>query len=167
MRGFLLNIKMGRGRKALTRCHQCDKEFLAMVYKLNHGTGKYCSVSCARIGCSNLSKKDQKGENNNNWKGGKSVIKNKGYIYIRDIKKSKDGKVGYTFQHRIIMSEYLNRPLLENETVHHKNGIKDDNRIENLELWASSHPSGQRVSDLISFALEIIEKYGDNPDIYK
>jgi hypothetical protein len=57
------------------------------------------------------------------------------------------------------MEKHVGRPLLKEETVHHKNGITDDNRIENLELWASAHPYGQRVEDLLSFADEIIQRY--------
>ena len=58
------------------------------------------------------------------------------------------------------MSKYINRPIERGETIHHKNGIKEDNRIENLELWVSNHSNGQRVSDLVSFAKEILNKYG-------
>lgn len=61
--------------------------------------------------------------------------------------------------HRAVMEKHVGRPLLKEETVHHKNGITDDNRIENLELWASAHPYGQRVEDLLSFADEIIQRY--------
>lgn len=57
------------------------------------------------------------------------------------------------------MEEHLGRPLIAGETVHHKNGIRDDNRIENLELWSSSHPSGQRVTDLLQWAYELIDRY--------
>jgi hypothetical protein len=56
------------------------------------------------------------------------------------------------------MEEHLGRPLLKSETVHHKRG-KAENDIKNLELWSSSHPTGQRVSDLIEWAEELLQQY--------
>ena len=52
------------------------------------------------------------------------------------------------------MQEHLGRKLFTSETVHHINGIRDDNRIENLELWFVPQPYGQRVSDLIKYVVE-------------
>lgn len=64
-------------------------------------------------------------------------------------------------EHRLVMAEHLGRPLTRDEFVHHRNGIKHDNRIENLELWTRSHPDGQRVIDKFEWAIEFIERYAD------
>lgn len=81
--------------------------------------------------------------------------------YANQPRLNKDGYliVGGKLQHRLIMEQHLGRPLSRNENVHHKNGVKTDNRIENLELWVTSQPSGQRPADLVRWAREILSRY--------
>lgn len=62
-------------------------------------------------------------------------------------------------QHRVVMAEMIGRELLPHETPHHINGVRHDNRPENLELWVKSQPAGQRAIDLLAWAREIINTY--------
>lgn len=73
--------------------------------------------------------------------------------------------VGSRLEHRIVMENYIGRELFKHETVHHKNGDRLDNRIENLELWSSRQPKGQRIEDKVDHAIEILKMY--KPELLK
>jgi hypothetical protein len=95
-------------------------------------------------------------DSNGNWKGGR-IVHRKGYVMVRVPAWHKNN--GYKFEHILIMEQHLGRLLFDGENVHHVNGVKDDNRIENLELWVKPQPTGVRVEDALAWANKIVERY--------
>lgn len=130
------------------KCYICGKSI--WVIKSHE---KYKTHYCSRLCCS----RGEKGVRHKSWKGGR-VADGKGYIrvYVENHPRKKDH---YIQEHVLVMEKHLGRYLEKSETVHHINGIRDDNRLENLELWSNIHPSGQRVVDKIRWAKEILSKY--------
>lgn len=105
----------------------------------------------------------RRGKTGGNNKGGR-IIDKFGYVQIWNPKHPNAKLAGYIHEHRLVMSNHLKRPLLQSESVHHKNGNRQDNRLSNLELWSSMQPSGQRVIDKIKYAKEILSLY-ESPNL--
>jgi len=112
-----------------------------MPIKCNFGTWNAFVLECGgepyKPYLSELAKKNKvlakRGVRSSRWKGGRHTDK-KGYVSIWMPEHPNARMAGYVHEHRYVMSEHLGRPLTSEESIHHINGIKDDNRIENLEI---------------------------------
>jgi hypothetical protein len=102
--------------------------------------------------------KNRKGTKHNCWQGGK-IMDGAGYVRIYCPEDPRANQGRYMREHQVVMEKMIGRQLLPGESVHHKNGVRHDNRPENLELWVTSQPSGQRTADLVVWAKEILQKY--------
>lgn len=84
---------------------------------------------------------------------GTRKVSRDGYVMVKTAENQ--GRLGrrWMAEHRMVMEDHLGRPLLARENVHHVNGDRADNRLENLELWFRPQAAGQRVEDLIQYVV--------------
>ncbi len=115
--------------------------------------------SCGCLQRENAGKNHKTGSDNHMWKGGRYVDKSGYALRYVGINGHPRYKKRYVLEHVLVMENLLGRYLFPGENVHHKNGVRDDNRSENLELWVTSQPCGQRPEDLLKWADEIILRY--------
>lgn len=90
---------------------------------------------------------------------GTGNITKKGYQYVYKPNHPNAYKSGKVAMHVLVMSQILERPLRRGESVHHKNGIRSDNRPENLELMTHLHPSGQSIKEMVEFCKMYLSLY--------
>lgn len=121
-------------------CVRCHNPF--PVYK--RGV-LHCSRECATGDLPQC----QSGSANPAWRGGRTKTGG-GYVQLKMPDHPRAYKNGYVLEHTVVMEQVVGRPLARWERVRHKNGVRDDNRPENLELWTvrKKDPPGVRLADL-------------------
>ena len=105
--------------------------------------------ACARL---------RQGPEHGSWRGGR-VETGDGYVRVYAPDHPRAVNERYVLEHVLVMESVLGRHLFDDERVHHKNKVRNDNRPENLELWSVGHPAGARVTDLLAWAHEVIARY--------
>lgn len=133
----------------LCRC-ECGNEKEVNIGDLRRGYVRSCG--CLKVW--------RKGPKSPCWRGGRTLQ----YGYVRltcpvEFPGAERVKGRHVFEHTVVVARHLGRPLHKGETIHHKNGIRDDNDIKNLELRVSNHGPGQRVEDLVVWAKEVLARY--------
>jgi len=145
--------KIGKANKISVKKSWENKEYRKRMSEAHKGHKPSLEtrkrMSLAQI--QRVKKGENCGSNHYNWKGGRH--KRAGYIYIYQPHHPQNNS-GYVLEHRLIMEKIVNRFLSISEIVHHKNGIRDDNRIENLQLLpnksyhAKCHHNGSRYCSI-------------------
>lgn len=127
---------------------ECGTRRQVVTASLHSGKSKSCG--CLHLELLRGPKPERQREKSYLWNGGR-VKDRRGYMlmYLKGHHLATPN--GYVIEHRYIMEQMIGRRLLPGETVHHKNGIRDDNRPENLELWDRKHGAGVRSADKLDF----------------
>jgi len=138
------HIGTNRAIHYLCRC-ECGEELIVNKHTLINGN---------KVNCTPYDKTDKVCE----WKEAEPVREERGYVLIHKPGHPSAMSNNYIREHRYVMEEHLGRQLKSTERVHHKNGLRDDNRIENLELWTGQHPYGVRVKDLKEWCINYLKE---------
>ena len=141
--------------KALV-CDCCSKTFLMK----RDVPARWCSDKCRSLARyrRNTGYPEKAPRTKSEYGGG--YVNKQGYRIVYKDHPNANKRTKIILEHIYIMSTLLGRPMKKGETVHHKNGIRSDNRTENLELWSTSQPPGQKIEDKITWAIEFLESYG-------
>lgn len=127
-------------------CYTCGDIVLKKADQAKKYKRAYCSRACTHAGIK------KHGIGDSAVPLGTTRVRAKGYVF----EKTEDGWIQ---QHRVVMARHLGRYLWDYENVHHVNGKRSDNRIENLEVWLKVQPCGQRVGDVVAHCTEMLSRH--------
>jgi hypothetical protein len=126
-------------RVVTSSCQACGRDFLTRPSEPK----AHCSRACGRTSQSATMRAKRGG------KPGASHVGQDGYVWTYFPEHPAATRNRHVKEHRLVMEAQLGRYLYPWEQVHHRNGIRTDNRPENLELWQRSQPAGTRVSEAL------------------
>jgi hypothetical protein len=156
VRGTEIGLKDSH-KRIWAACPDCGKQRWVLL-RNGQPQSKRCHPCGARVGGS-VKSAHYRGEKHWHWKGGRHVNKN-GYISVwvaeDDPYASMRDKDGQVYEHRLVMAKAIGRPLSSDETVHHRNRNKQDNRPENLELLSRKDHSSM-LQEIIRLTARIAE----------
>lgn len=151
------HTKKQRTRAITIRCAYCNNEFPIVPFFVKEYN--YCCRTCSNKSNAIKISLLRTGDKNHRWRGGRKRDGN-GYIRVYKPDHPNADCKSCVLEHRLVMENHVKRLLHPFETVHHKNGIRDDNRLENLQLMCGLHPQGQTPEDLVKWAKQILNIYG-------
>lgn len=150
-------------------CTNCSKPFMSLQGNLrcwkciNAARRKPCldcGVPCGGIKRAKRCQRcDARRTERRKKRPGDLVPHASGYVNIYMPDHPRRSKSNYVLHHIVVMEQTIGRYLVFGETVHHKNGVRSDNRPSNLELWARPQPSGARAIDLLAWARTVVTTY--------
>lgn len=144
-------------------CKHCGKESSMRRYEWSgtdrsaartkyDRTQQFCSMECKNLWqAAEAARRFRRGEM-------KRHIKKGGYVYV-SVPSLIKGKKTEVLEHRYVMEQHLGRPLHAEETVHHKDGNRQNNALANLQLFAHNHGPGQEVEDIVEWCVKMLERY--------
>jgi hypothetical protein len=149
----------GERQEEAVRRYQAGEQLKDIAAAMGCGTGTLTAV-LTELGA-HKKKPYKRREAHHSWRGGR-IVNEHGYVSVKVPDKDREiadkTRTGYVLEHRLVMARHLGRRLHRDETVHHRRR-KDENELENLELWVGNHPKGQRAEDVVEWATEMLQRY--------
>lgn len=121
-----------RTKAIIVKCLNCKKPYPIRKVRLKFYDRNFCSRKCSGLYNAGNASRKSSGKKHYNWKKGR--IKSRGYIFIYAPDHPHKTARRYIAEHRLVMEKHLGRYLFSHEKIHHINAVKDDNRLENLEI---------------------------------